>query len=217
MKIREFVTVLALAAVLATGLYAQETAPKASLHVWSDEFAGPDGPVAYPQYGWRLKVPTGTLSGYGLASVVPHEKFFTNHLVVYTPSIAPWFSVHTETGGNPIAGGHFHQIGPRVNIANVVPKLKSMDHLFVAVLPRFIGVRPNNILLSGATNPFKVTKSVQMSVEGYRRFFPHGGYYGEYWVLAHPKQTKQLSYGIFIANDSNQKVVIGVGGRISLF
>jgi hypothetical protein len=204
-------------ALAATGLNAQEP-PRASLHVWSDQFGGVDGATFYPQYGWSVKIPTGTMSGFGFAEVAPYEPFFTNHLVVYTPSAATWFSVHTETGGNPNKGKHFFQIGPRFNLTNAIPALKKpMDHLFVAVLPRYEGVRPNNLLVAGATNPFKVTKNLKGSIEGFRRFFPHGAYYGEYWVLVHPKPTPRLSLGAFILNDSSSHTSVGFGARFSLF
>jgi hypothetical protein len=215
-KIYVFAIVFALAVAATGSMNAQESTPKASLHVWNDTFASTSGAVVYPQYGWQLKVPTGTFSGYGLGSAVPHQEFFTNHLVIYTPQVAPWFSVHTETGGNPNAGAHFFQIGPRINVTSAIPKLKKpLDHLFITALPRFEGVRPNNLLVAGGTNNFKVTKTVSVSIEGYRRFFPRGGYYGEYWVLAHPQSTPHLSWGMFTANDSNQKVVVGFGGRLA--
>lgn len=215
MKLNVLAIVIMLA--VATGLNAQDT-PRASLHLFSDQFVGDEGVVLYPQYAWNFRIPTGNIGGYGFAEVAPYEPLFTNHLVVYTPSVMTWFSVHTETGGAPIKGTHFFQVGPRINVVNAIPKLKkSMNQIFIAALPRCEGVRPNNILLAGATNRFKITKTLRGSLEGYRRFFPHGAYYGEYWILVHPEKTPHFSWGMFILNDSNQKVSVGFGARISLF
>lgn len=209
---------VALTAVAATGMDAQESNPKAALHVFADGFCGNEGCVAYPQYAWMAKTPVGTTSGYGFVEAAPHEPFFVNNLVIITPTAAPWFSVHSEIGGKPNLGLSFVQVGPRVNVTKAIPKLgKPMDHLFVTVLPRFEGIRPNNLLLAGATNPLKVTKDLSVSIEGYRRFFPHNGYYGEYWILAHPSKTPRLSWGMFILNDSSSTTSVGFGGRISLF
>ena len=217
MKIRIFAIVFAVA-VIAMGSSLAQEAPKASLHLFSDQFGGADGAVFYPQYAWHVKVPTGTASGYGFGEVAPYEEFFTNHLVILTPDKAPWFSVHAEIGGKPNLGLSFVQIGPRINLTSAIPWLaRPMDHAFFTALPRWEGIRPNNALLAGATNRFKVTNNLQASIEGYRRFFPHGGYYGEYWLLAHPKKTPHLSPGIFILNDSSSTTSVGLGMRLSLF
>lgn len=216
MKLRILVVAFSFT-VIAMGLFAQET-PKASLHLFSDEFAGADGAVFYPQYAWILKVPIGMASGYGSGEVAPYEDFFTNHLVIYTPSFATWFSVHTETGGYPNKGMHFFQIGPRINVPNAIPAIKKpIDHLFVTALPRFIGVRPNNILVAGATNQFKLGRNAQWWIEAYCRFFPQGQHYNEDWFLVHPKQTPHVSWGVFILNDTSSHTSVGFGGRLSLF
>jgi hypothetical protein len=212
-------TILAIAAMISitTGVYAQEVA-RTSLHIWTDQFGSSGGVVIYPQYSWSVKVPTGCIGGYGFVETAPHEELFTNNLAIYTPAHAPWYSVHTETGGNPNAGTSFFQLGPRVNVVNSIPWLKRpMDHLFFAALPRFKGVRPNNLLIAGATNSFAVTKTLQGSVEGYNRFLTQGAYYGEYWFLVRNKRTPHTSLGLFILNDSAKRVIVGFGGRISLF
>lgn len=209
---------LTIALTLATimSLNAQDS-PKATLRVWSDFFGGNQGVVIYPQYAWGVTTPIGNFSGFGFVEVAPHEPFFTNHLAVFTPKAANWFSVHTETGGLPNAGLRFFQIGPRINATAVVPKLKKpMHHLFVAVLPRFEGIRPNNILVAGATNRFAITKGLQGSVEGYQRFFPHRPDYAEYWFLVHPKRTSHLSFAAFVLNDGSG-VSVGFGTRVSFF
>jgi hypothetical protein len=198
-------------------LYAQDDTPKASLHVWSDFFGGNQGAVLYPQYAWGVTTPIGNFSGFGFIEVAPHEPLFTNHLAVYTPPQASWFSIHTETGGLPDKGLSFFQIGPRLNATAMVPKLKKpLHHLFITALPRFEGVRPNNILLAGATNRFKITNGLQGSIEGYRRFFPHRPDYAEYWFLVHPKATPHLSWSAFVLNDGS-RVSVGFGARVSLF
>ncbi len=103
-------------------------------------------------------------------------------------------------------------------MVNGIPKLKKpMDHLFVAALPRFEGVRPNNLLVAGATNHFKLADNTQGWLEGYCRFFPRNAYYGEYWILVHPKQTSHLSWGAFVHDDSSQKISVGFGARLLLF
>ena len=184
-------------------------------HVWLDTFGGSQGAVVYPQYAWGVTTPAGSFNGFGFLEVAPHEPLFTNHLVVFTPKTMPWFSVHTETGGLPDKGLGFHQIGPRVNIQEAIPNLKGpFDHLFVVALPRFIGVQPNSLLVSGGTNRFAVTKSMQGSVEGFRRFFPHRPDYSEYWFLVHPK--KNISFATFILQDGS-RVSVGFGTRISFF
>lgn len=195
---------------------AQNVAPPATFHVWSDFFGGNQGAVVYPQYAWSVNTSAGNFSGFGFVEVAPREPFFTNNLVVYTPPQVAWFSVHTETGGVPFKGLSFFQIGPRINVTEVVPKLKKpMHHLFVAALPRFEGIRPNNLLVAGATNRFKLTNSIDWSIEGYRRFFPNHHDYAEYWLLVHPKEIPRMSFGTFILNDN--KVSIGFGMRISFF
>lgn len=206
---------LAIVFLLVLAANAQE--PKVSFHAWSDFFGGNQGVVLYPQYAWSAKTPVGNLNGFGFVEVAPHEPFFTNHLAVFTPKAASWFSVHTETGGLPRAGLGFFQIGPRLNATAMIPKLKKpLHHLFVTALPRFEGIRPNNILVAGATNRFHIGHRLEGSVEGYRRFFPHRPDYAEYWLLAHPKATPHFSWAVFVLNDGN-RVSVGFGTRISFF
>ncbi|MES2213662.1 MAG: hypothetical protein V4473_02375 [Patescibacteria group bacterium] len=198
------------------GLFAQEA--RGQVHAWVDTFGGSQGAVLYPQYGWSLKTSVGSLNGFGFMEVAPHEPLFTNHLVVFTPGKQSVFSVQTETGAVPNLTLGFHQIGPRVNIHALVPKLKKpLHHLFVTALPRFIGIRPNNLLLAGASNRFTVAKNVQASVEGYRRFFAgNRPDYAEYWFLVHPKATGRFSFAVFGLQDGD-KHSIGFGTRLSLF
>ncbi|MEI6660133.1 MAG: hypothetical protein WCK91_01780 [bacterium] len=199
-----------------SGLSAQNT-PKGEVHAWIDTFGGSQGAVLYPQYGWSLQTGAGKFSGFGFVEVAPHEPLFTNHLVVFTPGKQAVFAVQTETGGLPDKSLGFHQIGPRINLNQVTPKLKGFDHLFIAALPRFIGIRPNNLLVSGGTNQFTVAKDLKMSIEGYRRFFPGGRPdYSEYWLLAHPKKTKPFSFGVLVIQSGPDRS-IGFGTRLALF
>ena len=181
---------------------------KASGSIWLDVFGGQRGIVAYPQYSWEMGTPIGNVGGYGFIEVAPHEPLFTNHLVVYTP--VKQFSVHTETGGLPRAGLSFFQVGPRLNVHETVPVLKKpLRRLLVAVLPHLSGIRPNNMLIAAATNRVKISEGVEMSAEGYRRFFPgRRPDYGEYWFLFHPRKTRPFSFGIFVLQH---------GGRTSFY
>jgi hypothetical protein len=189
----------------------------ASGHLWLDAFGGAGGAVVYPQFAWKVGTKVGTFSGFSFLEAAPHEQLFTNNLVTFSPEAAKWFSVHTELGGAPRAGTSFYQIGPRVNITEAVPELKKpLDHLFVAVLPRFEGVRPNNMLIAGGTNPFPITKGIDATVEGYRRIFPHRPDYSEYWLLFHPKKTKDLAFGAFVLEDGS-KTSLCYGLRYNIF
>ena len=193
--------------VFAATATAQNNPRVISGNVWLDAFGGPQGGVFYPQYSWGAKTPIGNLNGYGFVEVAPHEPFFTNHLVIYSP--IPPFSVQTETGGIPRKHLGLFQIGPRINIHEVVPALKKpLHHLLVTALPRFRGIRPNNLLLSGATNQFKVATGFEVSVEAYRRFFAGGRPdYSEYWLLVHPKKTKPVSFATFFLQDGSRKSI----------
>ena len=200
---------------LATALVAQD-GKKVDGHAWIDTFGTNGGAVLYPQYGWSAKTKIGGFSGYGFVEVAPHEKLFTNHLVIYTPSIRQ-FSVHSETGGIPRRSLGFFQIGPRINLHEVFPRLKKpLGYLFVTALPRFIGIRPNNLLVAAGTNKFRIA-GTQWSAEGYRRFLPGGRPdYAEYWFLAHPKKTKPFSIGTF-GMQSGDATYIGLGVRLNVF
>jgi hypothetical protein len=201
--------------ILAAALSAQES--NAQMHLWVDSFGTNHGAVLYPQYSWSVKTSAGNLSGFGFVEVAPHEPFFTNHLVVFTPEPMAWFSIHTETGGLPRKDLGFFQISPRFNLHEVFPKVKKpMAFVFVTALPRFIGIRPNNLLVAAGTNQFYIGK-IPFSTNGYRRFFAgHRPDYAEYWFMAHPKQLKPLSLGAFVLHSGN-KVSIGVGLRLQVF
>ena len=209
-------TVVFASVISVTALHAEEPS-NVTFHVWTDLFGGSQGAVVYPQYAWDAKTPIGDFGGYGFVEVAPHEPLFTNHLVIYTPNQTPWFSIHTETGGIPNKGLNFFQIGPRLNVTKILPSLKKpMHHLFVTALPRFEGIRHNNVLVAGATNQMTIMRGLKLSVEGYRRSFAHGYGYGEYWILVHPKATPHLSLGTFIHDDGGH-VSVGFGTRISLW
>lgn len=127
-----------------------------------------------------------------------------------------WFSVQTETGGFPTHNLGFFQVGPRINVTEAIPKLrKPLAGLFVTALPRFIGIRPNNILVGGATNSKKV-KSIEVWGEGYRRFFPDGSGYGEYWLMVKPTRNSPVSFGI-IGHHVTGNSYPGIGIRYSFF
>jgi hypothetical protein len=182
-----------------------------------DMFGGPRGPVVYPQYSWKIATAAGTCSGFGFAEVAPREPFFTNHLAACSLSKAPWFSVHAEIGGQPNASPRlgFFQVGPRLNVHEVIPGLKKpLHHLIVAALPRFIGIRPNNLLLAGATNKFQVTRGLDMSIEGFRRIFPgRRPDYAEYTLLAHPWRSSHISFAAFAIHDGS-RIVPAFGLRV---
>lgn len=181
------------------------------LQVWADVFGTHRGVVFYPQYAWKY----GSFNGFGFAEVAPGEKMFVNNLVVYTPKQIPWFSVHTETGGYPVHSQGFFQLGPRVNVLKIFPRLsKPFANVFIAPLPRFIGIRPNNVLIAGSTKPFRLS-GVVLWGEGYRRIFSQGPAYGEYWFLASKKQSP-FSVGLFIHDHGGNRYV-GCGVRYKFF
>ena len=189
---------------------------KTAFHAWVDGFGVHHGAILSPQYSWGVETPGGSFSGYGFVESIPEERIFTDNWMVYTPSKAKWFSVHTEAGGFFAHDLGFFQIGPRVNFTEVLPSLrKPFGHLFVAVLPGVVGVRPNNILVSGETNPVKI-KHAELWAEVHSRFFPEGRPSGEWWILLKPKHNSHFSYGSLIrhAGDSNY---IGFGLRASFF
>src|SRR3989344_1115890 len=187
---RSLIFAVIIVCAVATVAVAQN-ASTVSGSVWFDTFAGKNGVVLYPQYAWGVKTRTGDFDGYGFIESAPREPLFTNNLVVFTPAKFRMFSVQTETGGLPrgVKGAPeakgFFQVGPRLNVHEAVPKLKgTMHYLFVTALPSFRGIRPNNLLIAGATNRVSIANDVELSVEGYRRIF--GGRrpdYSEYWFL----------------------------------
>lgn len=211
-----FLSIIAFVTLSGVAMAQTNNPPQATGSVWLDTFGGPQGAVIYPQYGWGLKTSAGNFSGYGFIEVAPHEPLFTNHLLIYTPTKIPQFSIQTETGGIPGKSLGFFQIGPRWNIHETIPILKRpMHYLFIAVLPRFIGIRPNNMLIAGGTNRFKVAHDIQASIEGYHRFF--GGDhpdYSEYWFMVHPKKTGHVSFGAFLLQDGS-RTSLNAGIRIS--
>jgi len=93
---------------------------------------------------------------------------------------------------------------------------KPVHHLFVTALPRFVGIRPNNLLIAGASNGFHIAKGVDGSIEGYRRFFPHRPDYAEYWALVHPKATPNVAWAVFVLQDG-KRVSVGFGARVTFF
>lgn len=198
-------------------VFAQE-APKAFVHVWAEGFVTPRGAILYPQYAWGITTPKGNVNGFGFVESTPGERMFSNHLVWYTPPKTSWFSVHTETGGFPAHNLGFFQVGPRINVTEAIPRLKKpLARLFITALPRFIGIRPNNILVGGATNSVKVKiKSIEMWGEGYRRFFPDGSGYGEYWLMFKPNSKSHFSFGVIGHHVTNNSYP-GVGMRIVFF
>lgn len=200
--------------IVSVGLSAET--PKATFHLWAEAFTTTQGAILYPQYAWSVKTSGGNINGFGFVESTPHEQAFTNHLVWYTPPKASWFSVHTETGGFPFHDLGFFQVGPRINVTEAIPQLKKpIARLFVTALPRFIGIRPNNILVGGATNSVKV-KGVEVWGEGYRRFFPDGSGYGEYWLMAKPTPKSPISFGI-LGHHVTGNSYVGIGLRFSFF
>lgn len=196
-------------------LFAQDT-PKATLNIWTEGFATSQGAIIYPQYAWGMKTSGGNVNGFGFVESTPNERMFSNHLVWYTPPKINWLSIHTETGGFPAHSLGFFQLGPRVNVTEAIPKLKKpLARLFVTALPRFVGIRPKNILVGGATNSVKV-KGFAVWVEGYRRFFPDGSGYGEYWLMTKPNSKSPVSFGV-IGHHVTGNSYIGVGLRVSFF
>lgn len=201
--------------VSACMLFAQE-APRAFVHAWTEGFATPRGAILYPQYAWGVKTSGGNINGFGFVESTPNERMFSNHLVWYTPPKVNWFSVHTETGGFPAHNLGFFQVGPRINVTEAVPKLKKpLARLFVTALPRFVGISPNNILVGGATNSVKI-KGISVWGEGYRRFFPDGSGYGEYWLMFKPTRNSPVSFGI-IGHHVTGNSYPGIGMRYSFF
>jgi len=185
-------------------------------HVWIDGFALDKGVVLYPQYSWNATTPAGSFNGYGFIESTPGERVFANNLMIYTPRNIDWFSIHVEVGGFPAHDLGFHQIGPRININEAVPGLKkSFPRLFVAVLPRFIGIRPNNILVAGASKPVSI-RNTDVWVEGYSRFFPKGLPYGEYWVMLKRKEFGRFSVGALV-HTADKHTYVGFGLRIPMF
>lgn len=190
--------------------------PKATFHAWVDSFGLNRGTILYPQYAWSVKTPGTTIRGFGFIASTPGERSFSNHLIWLTPDKAKWFSVHTETGGFPFHDLGFFQVGPRVNITEAVPRLKKpLARLFVTALPRFIGIRPNNILVAGATNPLKLGK-IQIWDESYYRFFPKGPPYGEHWILAKFKPKSKIAFGLLYHHNGKNSYP-GLGLRYSFF
>ncbi len=205
--------ILLLACLLAQSVFGQE---KAAFHTWVDAFGSNQGAILYPQYSWELKTSGGNINGYGFVESTPHERAFSNHLVWYTPPKMAWFSAHTETGGFPWHNLGFFQVGPRFHLTKIVPYLgKPMARMSVVVLPRFIGIRPNNLLINGATNVVKL-KGFDIWAESYYRFFPKGHPYGETWVLSRPERSR-IAFGILIHNPGNGNNYVGFGIRTNFF
>ncbi|MEI6660017.1 MAG: hypothetical protein WCK91_01175 [bacterium] len=211
--------VITVALMMCSGIFAQSTPSKGSVHMWVDAFAGNQGEVVYPQYQWSLDTKIGGLSGsgYGFIEMHPHETLLVEHAFAFAPGKQRVFSVQMESDSYPSLGQVSYQVGPRLNIDQAIPGLdKLVEGLFVAVLPRLVGGSPDNVLVSGATNPLKL-KGVELSVEGYRRFYLGRRHdYSEYLFVVHPKATKRFSFTVFTMNDS-VRTYLGFGTRIDLF
>ena len=185
--------------------------------VWVDLFLGPDGDVIYPQYAFAVDTRVGNATGYGFLERAPGEPLFTNHVNTFVPSLlASKLAVRTEIGGATAQSVYFFQVGPQVQLHEVVlPLKKVMGYLILSYLPNLAGRRPSNTIFAGGTRHFKITDSVEVSFEGYRRFFSKGGAdYSEYWVLVYPARTKHVSFGGFLLQDGGEKS-LALGVRIS--
>jgi hypothetical protein len=222
-------TALCMAVFIPSTAEAQEK-PKAEFHVWVDAFAGTEGLVLYPQYGWKIETGAGKFNGYGFLERAPKEPLFTNHLFIFTPGKQRVLSVRTETGGRvaefepvpdkivPAAG--FFQIGPQLNFHEAVPAMKKSGISLVATwLPQLAGIRSENYLVAGG---FSIRRNQEWGifVDGYRRFFS-GADYSEWWLLIKPRKDSRLSFGMFVLHDGSQspgeRTQTGFGGRIAPF
>ena len=199
----------------------------ASANAWLDLFVGPDGDVVYPQYMFRVATENIVVTGYGFWERAPNEPDFTNHVntVTYQPFSA--LSLRAETGGrtrdfeirSPRGGAitippaAFFQVGPQVNLHRL-GKFKGLDYMVLSYLPHLAGIRPNNTILAGGTTRLPVMRGIAVSVEGYRRFFPEGADYAEYWFLVHPTRTNgHMGFGVFFLQDGRAKS-LGFGVRL---
>lgn len=169
----------------------------------------------YPQYSWKFVSPV-IVTGYGFVERAPGEPLFTNHVNTATVSAFPYVSVRTETGGAPVLGNYFFQVGPQVNLHEVVrPLKKELAYLIVAQLPKLAGGRPPNTLIAGGTREFKITDGLGISAEGYRRFFPGGRPdYGEYWVVLSVKKLRHIHPALFVLQDGD-RVSVAFGARLT--
>ena len=188
---------------------AQTNEPKAvSGSIWADLFVGPDGDVIYPQYVWNAATKVGIFTGYGFVERAPKEPLFTNHVNTFTLGFLPVFSVRSEIGGALAREKYFFQVGPQVNIHEVLPfAKKAMQYFVVSQLPGLVGeIRPPNTLIAGATRRFRPIDGVEFFGEGYRRFFPGGRPdYSEYWLMIDPRRMKHMDFGVFMLQDGKWK------------
>ncbi len=223
--------VLALALVtLAAGSAAAQTAKKAapapvcSAPVWLDAFAGTAGVNIYPQYSFKLEESDVRLTGYGFLELTPKEPNFTNHVNTLAWLKVPQLSVRTETGGRvrewnapdpaggPVPPGGFFQIGPQVNLHQMVP-LPGVDHLVVSYLPALAGIRPDNWLVAAGTKKLRIAPGLAVTAEGYHRFLP-GADYAEYWLLVSADKFKYVAPGAFVLANGRTRYVL-LGARFS--
>ncbi len=185
--------------------------------VFADLFVGPDGDVIYPQYTFEVKTGAGNITGYGFLERAPGEPLFTNHVNTFAPKgITSVLRVRTETGGAPGNSFYFFQVGPQVQLHEAVPVLKkAMGYVVLGYLPSLAGPRPSNTILAGGTRTFRPSGGLEISAEGFRRFFGNGGAdYAEYWVLIHPTRLRHVSFAGFLLQDGGTRS-LAFGARIS--
>lgn len=184
-----------------------------NFHFWIDTFALNKGIIFYPQYSYELNTNIGKFNGYGFIESTPGEQSFANNLFVYTPKgTRNIFSIHNEIGGFLFHNKYFFQSGPRVNIGNIKTN-KIISNMFITFLPKFYGIRPNNVLIAGSTKPL-IYKNNNFWLEGYRRF-SSGGDYAEYWLL-YSREKSKVGYGALIHRNGKNSY-IGYGIRLNIF
>ncbi len=208
---------LILAAALAA--HAQQGDPQATGNVWLDIGGGRAGALVYPQYKYSLPIEGGVIAGYGFCETAPYEEVFCNNLILVTGTDLPWLTTQMETGGLPAHAKGFFQVGPRVNLQELVPKLKRFTpNLFVAYMPKLAGIRTNNFLIAGATNQLPIIGTLLTShVEAFNRTFSTFSY-GEAWLVFHVNTWDRVEPLLHVIRDSSRDptytVAIGLRLRI---
>lgn len=197
---------------------AQTGDQKATGTVWLDLAAGNNGGVIYPQYAWAAPVSGGTFSGYGFLESAPYERLFMNNLVTFTPTDASWFTAHGEIGGLPGHAKGLVQLGPRVNLQKIIPKLnKAASYVFVAYLPALAGIRTNNVLVAGESRQFPIVgQRFTAHIEAFDRIFANFSY-GEVWFVGHVRSWKHIEPITHMIRDTSRSPVytVAFGVRIS--
>ncbi|TSC77938.1 MAG: hypothetical protein G01um101424_72 [Parcubacteria group bacterium Gr01-1014_24] len=84
----------------------------------------------------------------------------------------------------------------------------------MSYLPALAGIRPNNTILAGGTRKFGLGSTLAVSGEGYRRFFPDGADYSEFWMFVGVERMKHFTPAVFILTDGEAKS-FAIGGRFS--